>query len=531
MAELKSSKLDAENARNEYNLFKSSLAQIGTIIVQNVIMLGFGMSLAIPTVVIGSLMSDDGVVDDGGDTMTLTETEASWYGSVLLVCHPTGGLLSGVLQEIVGRKWCMALVSLPQLVGWYVLWRAGNAFDLYVSCVALGLSMGLSEAPVLTYVGETVEPRLRGPLSSVSTFTIMLGSFVAYLMSTVMPWRTVAMINMAVPVVSFAAVVLLTPESPVWLLSRNRPAEAKKSLAYLRGCASTADVEDEFSELSIYAGFNKSVDLEQYVDCGIDQRRLSYVKYLQINTNDTTNAEIDILANQSQTGFLDTLKSFWTPELNRPFFFIMLFFFFWSFATFIPAKPYLIAVFSEIGLPCTAQWTLVYTSILTLVGTLLNVLTVAKLGKRPITLVSMALCAFSMLGIGIYMVSTTYFSFSSTWIPMILLNALFFFSGYGVFPIPWMLVSEIYPTKGRGIASGLTAALAFLMTFILTKSFLEMQEWFTLPGLFIVYGSITLIGTLYLYACMPETENKTLQDIEHFFIGDLDDYEDCNNLS
>lgn len=167
-------------------------------------MLGFGMSLAIPTVVIGSLMSDS-----DGDTMTLTETQASWYGSVLLVCHPTGGLLSGVLQELIGRKWCMATVSLPQLIGWYVLWKANDAFELYVSCVALGLSMGLSEAPVLTYVGETVEPKLRGPLSSVSTFTIMLGSFIAYLMSTVMPWRTIAMINMSVPVVSFAAIVLL----------------------------------------------------------------------------------------------------------------------------------------------------------------------------------------------------------------------------------------------------------------------------------------------------------------------------------
>jgi len=82
-----------------------------------------------------------------------------------------------------------------------------------------------------------------------------------------------------------------TPESPIWLLSKNRPDEAKKSLAYLRGCVSTADVDDEFSELSIYAGFNKSVDLEQYADCGIDHRRLSYVKYLQINTNDTTNGE------------------------------------------------------------------------------------------------------------------------------------------------------------------------------------------------------------------------------------------------
>jgi len=77
----------------------------------------------------------------------------------------------------------------------------------------------------------------------------------------------------------------------------------------------------------------------------------------------------------------------------------------------------------------------------------MNVFTVAKFGKRPITLVSMALCAFSMIGIGMHMVAVNYFSFSCTWIPMILLNALFFFSGYGVFPIPWMLVSEIYPTK------------------------------------------------------------------------------------
>lgn len=99
----------------------SRCPQIGTIAVQNMIMLGFGMSLAIPTVVIGSLMSTDGGSDGGGgNAMTLSVTEASWYGSVLLVCHPTGGMLSGVLQELIGRKWCMATVSLPQLVGWYV---------------------------------------------------------------------------------------------------------------------------------------------------------------------------------------------------------------------------------------------------------------------------------------------------------------------------------------------------------------------------------------------------------------------------
>jgi len=73
----------------------------------------------------------------------------------------------------------------------------------------------------------------------------------------------------------------------------------------------------------------------------------------------TITGDIEMLTNHTQTGFLDALKNCWTPELHRPFLFIMLFFFFWSFATFIPAKPYLIAVFEEIGLPCTAQWTLV----------------------------------------------------------------------------------------------------------------------------------------------------------------------------
>lgn len=85
-----------------------------------------------------------------------------------------------------------------------------------------------------------------------------------------------------------------TPESPVWLLSKNRSTEAKKSLAYLRGCVSTDDVEEEFSELSFYAGFDKSVDIEQYANCDLDQRRLSYVKYLQINTNDTTNGQASL---------------------------------------------------------------------------------------------------------------------------------------------------------------------------------------------------------------------------------------------
>lgn len=71
--------------------------------------------------------------------------------------------------------------------------------------------------------------------------------------------------------------------------------------------------------------------------------------------------------------------------------------------------------------------------------------------------------------------------------------------------------------RSRGIATGSSAALAYLMIFIITKSFLPIEICLNLEYTMILFGCTGLLGLVYLCFYLPETENKTLLEIEEFF--------------
>lgn len=71
--------------------------------------------------------------------------------------------------------------------------------------------------------------------------------------------------------------------------------------------------------------------------------------------------------------------------------------------------------------------------------------------------------------------------------------------------------------RGRGVASGVCAGSFYIFAFLVTKTWLNLQSLVDLHGCFIVYGVITIIGILYVFICLPETEGKTLAEIEKHF--------------
>lgn len=73
--------------------------------------------------------------------------------------------------------------------------------------------------------------------------------------------------------------------------------------------------------------------------------------------------------------------------------------------------------------------------------------------------------------------------------------------------------------RSRGLASGLCAGLSYLLMFVLTKSYLPIEMYLTLEYTIIVFGIISIFGLVFLYVCLPETENKTLLEIENFFVS------------
>ncbi|KAG8336499.1 hypothetical protein J6590_043063 [Homalodisca vitripennis] len=66
---------------------------------------------------------------------------------------------------------------------------------------------------------------------------------------------------------------------------------------------------------------------------------------------------------------------------------------------------------------------------------------------------------------------------------------------------------------GGGISSG----IYYLMFFLVTKTFLDIQGLLGLHGVFFLYGCLGVVGIVFVYNCVPETEGKRLEDIEKFF--------------
>ena len=70
------------------------------------------------------------------------------------------------------------------------------------------------------------------------------------------------------------------------------------------------------------------------------------------------------------------------------------------------------------------------------------------------------------------------------------------------------------------MAAGITGASFYLLAAIYVKSYLYFRVLVTIPGTFILYGIVGLIGFFYLWIFMPETEGKTMAEIEELFLDD-----------
>ncbi|XP_068925350.1 solute carrier family 2, facilitated glucose transporter member 6 isoform X3 [Petaurus breviceps papuanus] len=96
---------------------------------------------------------------------------------------------------------------------------------------------------------------------------------------------------------------------------------------------------------------------------------------------------------------------------------------------------------------------------------------------------------------------------------------LLFVSGYamGWGPITWLLMSEILPLKARGVASGLCVLVSWLTAFMLTKSFLLVENAFGLQVPFYFFAAVCLVNLVFTACCVPETRRRSLEQIESFF--------------
>ncbi|XP_075210275.1 facilitated trehalose transporter Tret1-like [Lycorma delicatula] len=225
---------------------RSTLTQITTMFIFGIFVIGNTVVTAMPTIVIGALLNND------KEDFSLNENDASWFGSIIYGCHPFATLLSGFCQDTFGRKRTLQAVNIPILIGWVLIYFSTSVVYLDCAAILLGVTLGFIEAPALSYIGEISEPRLRGIMCISTGVFGSIGMLLESLIGALTDWRTTCAISAAFAVAAIIALTLI-PESPVWLLIKNRTSEAEKSLCRLRGWVHPSKVREEFLSLQEYA--------------------------------------------------------------------------------------------------------------------------------------------------------------------------------------------------------------------------------------------------------------------------------------
>ena len=99
---------------------------------------------------------------------------------------------------------------------------------------------------------------------------------------------------------------------------------------------------------------------------------------------------------------------------------------------------------------------------------------------------------------------------------LVLLSIAFFASSIG--PVTWVLLSEIFPNRIRGLATSIAVLAMWIANFILALTFPSLNAYLGMAGTFWIYAGVCIAGALFIKFYVPETKGKTLEQIERKFV-------------
>lgn len=197
-----------------------------------------GIFVSWPSPSIPQLLSED-------SPTTITIEEASYFAVVHCIAAVFSSPIFALVSDKFGRKTALLSIALPHLLSWIVTIFANSIWLFYVARVFSGIADGCLFTLLAMYLGEVATPKVRGSWGNVMTFAIYFGQMVINVVGGYCDIVTTAYILLPVPIVFFV-IFSQMPESPYYLLMKNRQDEARKCLQVLRR---KTDVEDELSQL------------------------------------------------------------------------------------------------------------------------------------------------------------------------------------------------------------------------------------------------------------------------------------------
>lgn len=448
------------------------------------------ISLAFVSAMGGLLFGYDWVVIGGAKpfyevyfNITAAPFLQGWAMSSALVGCVLGAGLAGALADKYGRKWLLIISAIFFTISAFGTGATDN-FDLFIVYRILGgIGIGLASTLSPLYIAEVSPAEYRGRLVSINQLTIVVGILAAQVINLWIAEPVAAMVSQQetlnswnvqqgwrwmfwaelCPAVLFFVLMFLVPESPRFLAKLNKDQGALKVLSRIGG-VEYAQRELESIKTTFKQKLNEKSGLGELFNAKVSPILIIGVVLAVFQQW----CGINIIFNYAQEVFLAAGYNVNDMFLN-----------------------------------------IVITGGVNLVFTLVAIRTVDKWGRRSLMLLGSGGLAL----IYILMGSMYYFEVTGWPVLLMVVSAIAIYA-MSLAPITWVILSEIFPNQIRGLAMSLATLSLWIASFILTFTFPILNSALGASGTFWIYSGICVMGFLFIKARLPETKNKSLEEIE-----------------
>lgn len=442
---------------------------------------------------------DTGVISGANDLLQnyfdLSPAEIGFVVSSALIGCMIGSFGSGVMAKKYGRKKSLILAAVLLLVS-----AIGSAlpeiapeflasifsFGLPVGATKLvifrligGIGVGLASAIAPIYIAELAPSAVRGKLVSINQLAIVLGFVVVFFVNyfikdtgasqwnTNTAWRYMFG-SECIPAVIFLFLLLTVPFSPRWLMMQGKK---EKALMILTKINTPERAKEELAEI------------QETLDEG-DKNEGSVFSFPKIGLILTIGIALSFF--QQITGINAIL--YYGPR-----------------------------IFESMNLPGDiAMVNQIIVGLAMMVFTIVAIFTVEKFGRKPLLMVG-------TIGMGICIFTFGFLTYAQNSGPLALISLVGYIAFFSISqgPIVWVYLSELFPNKVRGVAMSVAVFAQWLANYIVSQTFpmladKEGQIYQDYNGAFPfwLYGIFCIIAVVFIWALVPETKGKSLEQIE-----------------
>ncbi len=410
-----------------------------------------------------------------------------WAMSSALLGCLVGAIISGVLSDRYGRKKMLIMAAFLFIVS-AVGTGATSNFSLFIMYRIIGgFAIGIASNLSPMYIAEIAPAHMRGRLVSLNQMTIVIGILASQIANWLLAepvevgvttqmiaqswngewgWRWMFWME-NIPAVLFFIFAFVIPESPRWLLVNG---EAERAVAIMRRIMDDEQLNIELGEMQ------------------------------------------DNIAKSSKErgGWREILK----PSMRRVLIIGVVLAAFQQWCGINVIFNYAQEIFAAAGYGVSdILMNIVVTGVTNVVFTIIAMLLVDKLGRRPLLLIGAGGLALIYLLMG----AAYYFSMTGVALLVIVVAAIACYA-MSIAPIMWVVISEIFPTAVRGVAMSIATFVLWVACFILTYSFPFLNSALGAAGTFWIYGLVCVGGFIFILFQVPETKNKSLEDLERELI-------------